>query len=93
MDFDINKCSTLHIGIHNTGNRYTPDRFDIGKSNSEKDLGLLVSQNLRPREQCISARNRVNRIIGFITMLELCASLPVGFSEFLIFTLSGNFCN
>ena len=50
MDFDINKCSTLHIGIHNTGNRYTPDRFDIGKSNSEKDLGLLVSQNLRPRE-------------------------------------------
>ena len=29
-------------------------------------LGVLVSQNLRPREQCISARNRANRVLGFI---------------------------
>ena len=27
----------------------------------------MVSQSLRPREQCISARNRANRILGFIT--------------------------
>ena len=26
-----------------------------------------MSQDLRPREQCISARNRANRILGFIT--------------------------
>ena len=27
---------------------------------------MLVSQDLRPREQCISARNRANRVLGFI---------------------------
>ena len=34
--------------------------------NSEKDLGVIVSNNLRPREQCISAANRANRVLGFI---------------------------
>ena len=27
---------------------------------------MLVSQNLRPREQCISARNRANKVLGLI---------------------------
>ena len=27
---------------------------------------MLVSQDLRPREQCISASNKANRILGFI---------------------------
>ena len=42
MGFNINKCSTLHVGRHITG-------------------------NLKPREQCISAKNRANRVLGFIT--------------------------
>ena len=28
---------------------------------------MLVSQDLTPREQCIIARNRANRVLGFIT--------------------------
>ena len=36
MDFNINKCSTLHVDKHNTGNRYTLSGIDIGKSNSKK---------------------------------------------------------
>ena len=67
MDFNINKCNTLHISKHNTGNKYTLSGVDIGKSNSERDLGVLVSQDLRPREQCISAGNRANMVLGFIT--------------------------
>ena len=30
------------------------------------DMYVLVSQDLKLREQCISARNRANRILGFI---------------------------
>ena len=59
-------CSTLHVGRHNTRNRYTINGEDIGKSNSEKDLGVLINQDLRPREQCIRARNRANRVLGSI---------------------------
>ena len=67
MDSNINKYITLHVGRQNIGNRYILNRVDIDKSNSEKDLGVLVSQDLRPREQCISAGNRANRILSFIT--------------------------
>ena len=66
MDFDINTCSTLHVGTHNTGYRYELDGVDTCKSNSKKDLGELVSQCLRLREPCINVNNRANRIIGFI---------------------------
>ena len=67
MDFNINKCSTLRVGRHNTRDRCILDVVDISKWNSEKDLGLLISQDLRPKEQCISARNITNRVLGFIT--------------------------
>ena len=36
MDSNINKCSLLHVGRHNLGNRYTLDGVDISKLNSEK---------------------------------------------------------
>ena len=29
MDFNIKKCSALHVGRHNTGNRYAPNGVDI----------------------------------------------------------------
>ena len=51
---------------HNTTNRYTVNGADIGKSNSNKDLGVLVSQDLMPREQCISAKNRADTLLGSI---------------------------
>ena len=51
MAFDIDKCSTLHVRRHNTGNRYTLGEVNVGKSNSKKDLRVLVSQDLRLRDQ------------------------------------------
>ena len=39
----------------------------LRKLNSERDLGVPISQDLRPREQCINARNKANRILGFIS--------------------------
>ena len=35
--------------------------------NAERDLGVIISQDLWPREQCISARNKANRILGLIS--------------------------
>ena len=33
---------------------------------SARDLGVRVRTDLRPRQQCILARNRANKILGFI---------------------------
>ena len=47
MNFTDNKYSSFHVGRHNTGNGYNLNRVYIGKSYSEKDLGVLVNQVLR----------------------------------------------
>ena len=66
MNFNTSKCSILHIGKHNLDNGYEINGTELRRLNSERDLGVLISQDLRPREQCISARNKANRILGFI---------------------------
>ncbi len=33
----------------------------------ERDLGVLMSADLRPRAQCVQARNRANRVLDFIS--------------------------
>ena len=51
--------------IDNTN--YTLHNFEIMKSQCERDLGVLVSGNLKPKEQCVAVRNKANRILGFIS--------------------------
>ncbi len=36
------------------------------RTDCERDLGVLVKADLKLREQCISARNKANRVLGFI---------------------------
>ena len=38
----------------------------LNGSECERDLGVQVSSDLRPRKQCIKARNRANKLLGFI---------------------------
>ena len=67
MEFNIDKCSVMNVGRKNPGNRYTISNVSLKRSEGEKDLGVRVSPDLRPRKQCIEARNRANRVLGFIT--------------------------
>ncbi|XP_076034815.1 uncharacterized protein LOC143021293 [Oratosquilla oratoria] len=66
MNFNISKCSVLNVGLHNPENRYNLDDTFLEKSECERDLGVLVSPDLKTRKQCISARNKANRALGFI---------------------------
>ena len=50
-----------------TDANYTLNNNIINKSECERDLGVMVSKDLRPRQQCISARNKANRVLGFIS--------------------------
>ena len=66
MDFNITKCSVLNVGSRNPVNSYNLDNVTIGRTECERDLGVLVSPDLKFRKQCISARSRANRVLGFI---------------------------
>ena len=67
MEFNIGKCSVLSVGKCNPSNRYSINGTALKSSESERDLGVRVSANLRHRQQCIEVRNRANRVLGFIS--------------------------
>ena len=66
MEFNIDKCSVINLGRENQHNRYTLRNVLLKKSKTERDLGVVVSTDLRPRQHCVAARNRANRVLGFI---------------------------
>ena len=67
MKFNVSKCSIMSIGRGNGPMNYTLNNIILERSYSVRDLGVQVSSNLQPREQCIIARNKANRILGFIS--------------------------
>ncbi len=66
MQFNVNKCSIMNIGKGNCQVEYTLNETTLGRTNSVRDLGVQVSGDLCPREQCIIARSWANKILGFI---------------------------
>ena len=66
MQFSINKCKVLSVGRGNPHNKYTLNQEELVGSEYEKDLGVIVDSDLRLRKQCIEARNKANRVLGFI---------------------------
>ena len=69
MLFNADKCKVVHIGKHNPGFSYTMGGFApagrvLGYSEVEKDLGVLVSQSLKPSEQCAAAARKANQVLG-----------------------------
>ena len=57
----------MSVGKDNRPVDYTLNDTTLGRSYSVRDLGVQVSSDLHPREQCIIARNRANKILGFIS--------------------------
>ena len=67
MQFNVNKCSIMSVSKGNRPIDYTSNDNTLRRSYSVKDLGVQISNDLRPREQCIIVRNRANKILGFIS--------------------------
>ena len=64
MQFNINKCSIMRVDKGNRPVDYTLNDITLGRSYSVRDLGVQVSSGLRPRG--IIAKNRANKMLGFI---------------------------
>ena len=56
----------MNIDRENPQNKYNINRVMLNWSECERDLGVQVSSDLHPRKQYIEARNRTNRLLGFI---------------------------
>lgn len=66
MNFNINKCHVLHIGNSNPRVSYTMENAPIKCVEREKDLGVVISTDLKQSNQCSEVVKTANKLIGFI---------------------------
>ena len=66
MSFNADKCKVLHIGYLNEKANYSMNGTQLKNVNRETDLGVTISSNLKPSQQCSEVVKKANKIIGFI---------------------------
>ena len=67
MSFNIDKCKVLHYGKGNIEYKYSMCGQPLDEVDSEKDLGIVFSKNLKVAEQCKEAYTKANRMLGLIS--------------------------
>ncbi len=67
VEFNVGMCSILSVGRNNPSRNYSLNGTPLSRSGCERDLSVMVSADLRLRTQCIQARIRANRVVGFIS--------------------------
>ena len=66
MQFNAEKCKVMHIGKHNPRFKYTMANTQLETVDEEKDLGVLISEDLKPSAHCIHSYSKANRMLGLI---------------------------
>jgi len=77
MEFNVDKCSVLHMGRTNALNTYEISSKQLKVSQTERDLGVLVDSNMKFIEQCNSAVNSANAVLGMIKRTITCKNKNV----------------
>jgi len=69
MSYNVSKCQVMHFGGRNPCFSYDLEGVWLSESSVERDLGVLVSTDLKCGAQCLAARNRANGVLGYINRL------------------------
>ena len=69
MEFNTKKCKVMHLGRKNTKFSYTmggyaPGGTVLSEVKEEKDVGVIISNDLKPSAQCAAAALNANRLVG-----------------------------
>ncbi|MCP4268390.1 MAG: hypothetical protein GY777_22910, partial [Candidatus Brocadiaceae bacterium] len=66
MKFNIERCKMLHIGNKNQHAQNLMNGIPLKSVDKEKDLGVIISNDLKPSLQCGEAVKKANKIVGLI---------------------------
>ena len=64
--FNVKKCKCLHIGHNNTCHKYKMNGAKLDHVDEEKDLGVLIDDQLKFHRQTASAVKKANRVLGLV---------------------------
>ena len=65
MDSNVNKCGVMHLGKRNLEFQYQMNDGWVKSVDEERDLGVLMSEDLKFFKQCVLAKNKANLNVGY----------------------------
>ena len=66
MPFNHGKCHVIHAGAWNPGTAYVLQGAPVTGVGEERDLGVLVTADLKFSAQCIAAEKKAQKLLGYI---------------------------
>ena len=77
MLFNIEKCMTMHFGLRNICADYEINGVQLKNVNEEKDLGVIIQNNLKWNVQCAQAVNKASRVLGMVKRTFNCLDIDM----------------
>jgi len=66
MDFNVEKCKVMHIGRSNPEYKYLMNSHVLQEVKQEKDLGIMITSDLKSFSQVTEAYKKANMALGMI---------------------------
>jgi len=66
MLFNADKCKVVHMRFNNKQAKYDMNDVQLECVSEEKDLGVIITGDLKWEKQCSEAVNKANRMLGMI---------------------------
>jgi len=77
MLFNVEKCKVMHIGLRNQNTKYQMGGKELSEVTEERDLGVIVSKDLKVGNQCAKAASKGNQILGMISRTFECKNKEI----------------
>ena len=66
MSFNVDKCYVMHIGHNNMQSNYNMYNQLLPTTDHQRDLGIIITKDLRGQKQTEESCKTTNRVLGFI---------------------------
>ena len=66
LNLNERKCKCMHIGRENPKIRYHLNNVEIEETTIERDLGVLISNDLKWKQRCTLVAQKANRLLGIL---------------------------
>ena len=66
MNFNVDKCSVMHIGHNNMQGNYNMSNQQLPTTNQHRDLGIIITNGLKWQKQTEKSCKTANTVLGFI---------------------------
>ena len=77
MAFNAKKCCMLHFGHRNLKHQYTMNGEPLQSQSNQRDLGVSITDNCLPANQCALAAKKANQVLGQINRSFSCKTKDI----------------